>query len=421
MKVSRASTPPHHPTHGVGMTFKEIQNIMSTIRLEMLLESVEPLPTGRSFNNRIYYLTCSHLRDTNSTDPRPEKSKLVLKLNGRFFGPDKIQNEVSCLQLLERHCARTTAPRVLAWSETGESAEVIASDGRERCQPMSIPALDNSAGWILMTRVPGEPMSTFKLSPDALLDLAMQLADHVSDWRRLIPAQKHCGNLCFCQDEYAHETPDLLLSHVDSPRTSPVVLRGLLGEGIRRGIPIPDVKEWYAIRLQHQIERLETEATFTPNRSLSTPLRRFLTSTLPSLFASNTAVDEFVFTHHDLSPRNILISEEPPMITGIVDFEFAGFFPPLAEFLNDAIHNEGDWPQDAYDGYLAGLEKNGIPTPARGIDKANWEKACQLELLLQHVAPWWLPEEPDEEKKKQDLEKSKHHLLGAIEGLEHSS
>jgi len=55
------------------------------------------------------------------------------------------------------------------------------------------------------------------------------------------------------------------------------------------------------------------------------------------------------FTHYDFSPRNILVSEgSPPLVTSVLDFEFAGFFPNEDQFTNNAIANNQDWPEAAY-------------------------------------------------------------------------
>ena len=66
------------------------------------------------------------------------------------------------------------------------------------------------------------------------------------------------------------------------------------------------------------------------------------------------------FTHHDFSPGNILV-------TGILDFEFAGFFPN-EESTNDAIVYSEDWPEAVYRVFPEELEGLGERTPLRGID-----------------------------------------------------
>jgi aminoglycoside phosphotransferase (APT) family kinase protein len=74
------------------------------------------------------------------------------------------------------------------------------------------------------------------------------------------------------------------------------------------------------------------------------------------------------FTHHDFSPGNILVSESSPLlVTGILDFESAGFFPN-EESTNNAIAYSDDWPEAVYRVFLEELEGLGERTPLRGID-----------------------------------------------------
>ncbi|PTB41733.1 uncharacterized protein TrAFT101_009653 [Trichoderma asperellum] len=84
-------------------------------------------------------------------------------------------------------------------------------------------------------------------------------------------------------------------------------------------------------------------------------------------------MDTFQFTHYDLFPRNILVTGSPPRITGIVDWEFPGFFPPVDEFLDDWLDG-GDWPKEFYVAYLKRLEENGVATPAKSVRGDGWQK-----------------------------------------------
>src|SRR5271155_2008118 len=104
---------------------------------------------------------------------------------------------------------------------------------------------------------------------------------------------------------------------------------------------------------------------------VSPVVREFAEKTLLglSLFSSDRPT-AMTFTHYDFSPCNILVSEgSPPLITGILDFEFADFFPNKEEFTNNAIANDQDWPEAAYRAFLEELEKLGERTPLRGIDQ----------------------------------------------------
>jgi len=169
--------------------------------------------------------------------------------------------------------------------------------------------------------------------------------------------------------------------------------------------------------MENKLRTLETNETFEPNRSLIAPVRKFMQEILPAMRSLNMGADAFVFTHYDLSPPNVLVSGSPPQITGIVDFEFAGFFPSLDEFLNDYIENSNDWPKDVYEVYLKRLDENGVPTPLKSVDKDHWEQVYLLQELVQNIAPWYLPEKYEGEGLKQELNKSKALVEELLETL----
>ncbi|KAF5637868.1 kinase [Fusarium sp. NRRL 52700] len=396
---SRPSTPPHHPNFGVRMSSESIDRLVHHALPDTTRIVVEALPSLKSFNNRIYYLQCH--RGAQTGNQAAHVDELVLKINGRGFGSEKIQNEVSCLRLLEHFCPEIPTPRVIAWSEDGFT---IDTKGEQHGEVNLSGMGEASSGWILMTKVPGNPIELSALSNDSKFYLATQLADHVANWRRKVPPQGFAGNIAFhpmdCQ-------PDIKIPSSNSTSKMQFVIRGMLGEELRCQDGIASIAEYYKLRIQNKMKTLETNETFAPNRDLIKPLETFIEQGLPTIRALNTKDDSFIFTHYDLSPRNILVSGQPPQITGIVDFEFSGFFPPLDEFLNDCIANNGDWSKDMYEAYLKRLECNGIPTPLKGIEEDHWEQMAWLEELVEKVAPWWLPGEFQGEKLEQELNKIK--------------
>ncbi|KAI1035223.1 hypothetical protein LB504_006072 [Fusarium proliferatum] len=385
----RPTTPPHHPNFGVSMSSESINRLVRHVLPDTTRIEVEALPSLKSFNNRIYYLECH--RESQSGNNEARVDELVLKINGRGFGSEKVQNEVSCLRLLDHFCPEIPTPRAIAWSQDGFT--INTKDARHG--EMKLSAVDEtSSGWILMTKVPGTPIELSALNNDDRFHLATQLADYVTNWRRNVPPQNFAGNISFhqmgCQ-------PDIKIPSSSRDNEMQVSIRGMLGEELHCQDGIASLAVYYKLRIQNKMETLVTKETFSSNRDLIQPLDAFLQQDLPTIKALNTKDDSFVFTHYDLSPRNILVSGQPPHITGIVDFEFSGFFPPLDEFLNDCIANDGDWPKDMYDVYLKRLEYNGIPTPLEGIKKEDWEQMALLEDLVEKIAPWWLPGEILEE------------------------
>ncbi|KAJ3142669.1 hypothetical protein HDU90_002536 [Geranomyces variabilis] len=103
-----------------------------------------------------------------------------------------------------------------------------------------------------------------------------------------------------------------------------------------------------------------------------------------------------VFTHGDLNARNILIHRDPSTkllnLSGIVDFEWAGFFSVYHEFANseeEAFNPGKDGLMDRM--LLDEMEKLGLET-VRTLNSALWKQARDLDTLRTNVAPWWLME-----------------------------
>lgn len=387
----RPPTPSHHPTAGVRVLRQEIEAIVKFGLPDYDLASITQIPSGMSFNNRIYFLQLKHSVGKASSLPgtlcQPEQ--VVLKVNGRFFGANKIQNEVACFQLLQRYCPGIPSPRALAWSEDGHVA-TYATSSQTRTRPLDMPSgverLEHG-GWILMSYVPGNPVPIADLNDATLADLAKQLGDIVACLRRDVPPQKRCGNIRLPQGGFEEQS-------VPVADSTTLTIRDIIQEGIEVDEPITTANEYYRVRLTDKLRELETSDTYAPNRSLTETLRAFISEHLPHLELTDgdgIPPGEFVLTHYDLSPRNVLVSGQPPRITGLVDFEFAGFFPPVDEFLNDEVNNSGEWPREFYKAYLERLHEKGIATPVRGFDPSVWKRNYWLETLVGSIAPWYLP------------------------------
>jgi aminoglycoside phosphotransferase len=59
--------------------------------------------------------------------------------------------------------------------------------------------------------------------------------------------------------------------------------------------------------------------------------------------ACSKSSGRFVLTHGDLTPRNILVQDD--VITGIVDWEYSGFYPEYAEYAFATVlrHSHETW------------------------------------------------------------------------------
>jgi hypothetical protein len=411
---SKAQTPPHHPTYGVQLSSARIEELIRLCVPDIESISISPLPRGRSYNNRIYFIKAQS--SANGLDVDRKEQEFVLKVNGRFFGASKIENEVGCLRLLEAFCADIPTPRALAWSGNGQDVTIASKEQTTPQKVQSKLSQENHGGWILMSKLPGEPLSLCDLDANAMSDVALQLADHVTNWRRLIPTQKLVGNLRFGEGEFENAPPDIILPG-QAGLSSSCVIRGFLQDGLASFKGVGTIDEYFKIRLEDKIKSVKTSKTYAPNKHLVPLLEEFALGTLPRLGSVGLGASDFIFTHYDLSPRNVLISGNPPRISGIVDFEFAGFFSPLEEFLNDYVGNNGDWPKEVYDAYLDRLEHNGIDTPAKSIHVAQWEPFLWLEKLLHNTAPWWLPGEHQGQSLEAELKKSELIVRAMLRNL----
>jgi hypothetical protein len=287
-------------------------------------------------------------------------------------------------------------PRLVAWSDDGELV-TIAHDEAQTRTVRKPDRVGNHGGWILMTRLPGCPINSMEgYESAAKANTGRNLADFVATWRREIPLQRLCGNLRF-HDPISERPADLVLKSPASSIGHELDISGLLNVDGDVPFRIPSTPEYFRIRLEAEMHKLKTSSTYERNRTLLPLLDTFLLETLPKIdFMAPQDANDFVFTHYDLSPRNVLIVHDeagPSRITGIVDFEFAGFFPPLEEFVNDEVHNSGDWDSEVYAEYLNRLEEHGIATPGKSINAEAWRRSRFMEKLISLVAPWWLPGE----------------------------
>jgi hypothetical protein len=365
------------------------------------------LPSGKSFNNRIYFIDVSQQdrhaaegRDADVTETT-QKQSLVLKVSGQFFGPDKVQNEISCLMLLERHCPDVPVPRVIAWSEDGlEIRRLRQSTATGKHKPVPVHESPHPTGsetggrgWVLMTRRPGRLIGAEDLQSPQGASVMQQLAGYTAQWRQRMPKADRIGNIKQVPDVAGVQGDDIYQSFED--HSLKFTIEGLLFCHYVPPGAITCSLDYYRIKLEDQLTKLETEDVFSVARHQVSPhVRESVRSSLPglSLFSRDKST-AFAFTHYDFSPRNILISgSSPPVVTGILDFEFAGFFPNEEEFTNNAIANADDWPEPAYRVFLEELERLGVKTPLRGIDQKSWVDAYGLVHIMGDVAPWYLRE-----------------------------
>ena len=321
------------------------------------------------------------------------------------------------------------APKVLAWSASGvgggdiqvfERPDHAEVEGLTKIATVAHPSNDGGScesGWILLSREPGRVLERSDLVGEAGERIMRELAYSVSRIRKDIPTADRIGNLKL---HTTTPTSGKLDSYSDfSGGRFRIEIRGLLNYPHLPDKPIHSALEYYRIRLQDQLIKLATEGVYASRRAeVSAVVEQFMTKDLLELQLLKQSAP-FTFTHYDISPRNVLVSGSPLSITGLLDCEFAGFFPPEEEFANDAVPNEGDWPNDAYEIYLLELERAGVATPAKSFPERRWREAMLLTKLIEDIAPWFLREGGREaEELERECSKAADSVVECVEILQ---
>lgn len=102
------------------------------------------------------------------------------------------------MSLLEHLVPEIPPPRVLAWSDSKNFViHKFTVTGTLATKDLHINSQANGQleGWVLMTRLPGVPLSTLNLDTDRLKLAGEQLADMVYHWRQSLPDWASAGNL----------------------------------------------------------------------------------------------------------------------------------------------------------------------------------------------------------------------------------
>jgi len=376
-------TPPEHPTFGINIPDETIKILIRTyVTYTFDTLNVSELSHKLSYNNKIYII---HL-----TSDAGDNQSYVLKVNGRFHGAAKVENEVACLLLLEKFCSAVPVPRVIAWSANGLH---ISRKDRVKDPIDSLVTDGRLPGWILMTKLPGSPLEAYSLSLDERKGLASELASSLASWRQCIPPSDRSASLHFRPRDPERPRDDLYPADVLDGQK--VFTYGFVDSGNHSGSSAGSLLEHWQAVLGWQISRMTTDPVYAPNRdALLRPLRTFLETDLPRLaLFSQLDKPPFVFSHTDFFPRNVLVQRDPLRLSGIVDFEFAGFYPEMGEFVQDWLPEDDDsqWPADMYEMMLDELDRLDEKTP-RCLEPTERTALNLLHKLEDCIAPWWLRE-----------------------------
>ena len=181
MSTARTVTPPSCPIYNVQLTKAEIEGIVTISLKNVISVTSEALPSGSSYNNRIYAVEVAH---------GSHFSRLILKVSGwpvdwKHF---KVKNEVLSLSLVKKYCPEIPVPRVVACC----NGLVTAIQGDENILEQLAPKTGKE--WILMSRLLGHSISGSGLSAKEHDRLRCQVAEAFAALRIKIPMGKSIGN-----------------------------------------------------------------------------------------------------------------------------------------------------------------------------------------------------------------------------------
>ena len=412
---ARPPTPPSFPIYEVYLHHNKIEAILRAVLPDHKLLNIVQLSSSESYNNRIYLIDLQiaddHFKATNPFFT----SGLVLKLVGRDFDHVKVENEVGCLLALNEHCPEVPCPRILAWSTAGQEIETADEKVIEAEQYHA--SVDR--GWILMSRLPGRILTVADLDSKYGTDILNQLAKYIASWRQKLPVQTRSGILRLnCPDTSKEDTPSLLPDRR-------VTIDGYLLFKTQSHNHL----SYYQAIAQEQLSQMKQNPQFQPlNARLGRKIEQWITGELPHHHISQAT--SFFLTHMDLAPRNILIStEESIHITGILDFEFAGYFPQEEEFINAAARQDDDWEERHWTILMQELAKLGEEVPPMSglsgdasccFDEVEWDETCAIARILDRMAPWEIRDGlVEEEDLVGELENAAKVVQDSLDKLRH--
>ena len=319
---------------------------------------------------------------------------MVLKVCGHYFDHRKVENELASLLLLRKYCPDIPVPKVFAWSYDGKSIETLDGDPTNSAGLEGNPMLKHP--WILMNRLLGRSMANQDLDGPHRMQIVGQIARYVNMWRTQVPSNSYFGNLRLVDSNKSLEAADGFFSLTHGKA---FFLGDLLLCNYPQADAITSPLDYYTRHARDQAKRLMENHVFAGFRDQISPVVEDLLSTLPRIPVIQVRKPAR-FTHYDLSPRNILVSEnDSSQVTGLLDFEFAGFFPEEEEFVNAQVRQSDDWRKEGWKELMIALSSLGqkVP-PTKGLSKEHcineqdWKQLEALAQIIDSIAPWDIQE-----------------------------
>eukprot|EP00842_Homolaphlyctis_polyrhiza_P002170 jgi/Hompol1/2954/HPOL_006261-RA len=348
------------PKRGVFVTEEQATALIQH-RLGKSLRSL--VASSRGYNNRLYYIELS------------DGGRVVLKLCGRFWTKVKTDSEVAGLSLVSKY-TDIPVPRLMAWN----------SDKSEL-----------GAEFVLLQEMPGIPLDQLWPNLDAATreHVVRQIAAMVVEYKTKIPKGSAIGCLV---------APDAIDPATGSVTPTSAITGGIsVGKTVEQGIgPWKTYKSYLAEALRTEMADLSKNPVFEPARWVLPQLTAFIESIETNPIIPDCS--DFVFTHGDLHTPNILVEKrgdapDQLIVTAILDWEWAGYFPAQDEFMggHDFIEedDQSDTPSNLRTIYFDLLEAGGVATP-RTIP--GWQTIQHLSDLRNNIAHWSLksPDDPND-------------------------
>ncbi|KAK5459572.1 hypothetical protein LTS15_003701 [Exophiala xenobiotica] len=479
------ATPCASPSYKIYLSDEAIKSIICRSLPDVKEDqiTIEQLGSGKSFNNRIYYVDVSQPTsicrptwngdgvDISRNPKREQISTLVLKVAGFPFGGAKIQNELACLLLLEKYCPSIPTPELVAWSEDGRRIKTPVDTRGSRERSLSVPtqlktlSIDDDStsareetadqGWLLMTRAPGRTITHADLSGAQGASIMHQIAEHVATWRHALPATRAVGNMRLIGRNSIPPASATLYDKAILPGLD-VYIDGIITKPTSPS-PLKTYLEYITHILRANLRTLKNCKLLQRNEErVNALVRQFIKDTLPklSLLHGKSKAANMVFTHYDISPRNILVSpvghghaadsNVAVAVSAVIDFEFAGFYPAAEEFTHTVENSHSEWAVPLFGEFLSELDRReALPAclaenissesePMDGVEVEfgqdehipfggpDFHQAVLLHRVAANIAPWWIKEESElsEDELRRELDGAKMRIEKAVKMLD---